>query len=84
MEIGIDITKIMPNPVKNVVSINIASSNENSIVVKIIDGQGRLISTFKRAVKKGDNNLQFDLSSFAKGLYFIEFINNRVQPGRRL
>lgn len=75
MKIGIDITKIMPNPVKDVVYINVASSNDNNVIVKIIDGQGKMINTFKRAVKKGDNNLQFDMSSFAKGLYFFEFIN---------
>jgi hypothetical protein len=75
MKIGIDITKIIPNPVKDVVNINVASSNDNSVIIKIIDEQGKLINTSKRAVKKGNNNLLFDMTSFIKGLYFIEFIN---------
>jgi uncharacterized repeat protein (TIGR01451 family) len=75
MKIGIDITKVMPNPVKDVVYINVASSNDNSVIVKIVDVQGKMINTFEKSVKKGDNNLQFNLSSFAKGLYFFEFIN---------
>jgi uncharacterized repeat protein (TIGR01451 family) len=71
---GIDITQIAPNPVKDIVTIKIASSMDNIITAKVIDAQGKLVNAFTKTITKGDNFVQVDMSLLQKGLYFFEFI----------
>ena len=60
-----------PNPVHGLLNLSISSEVNQKCIVKMIDliGKQMLLQTFELA--KGENLNTFDLTGFAKGLYFI-------------
>jgi hypothetical protein len=72
---------IYPNPAKQIVNVSIPSiSGKEQVVVSIIDMTGKVVSTTTIV----GNNTQLDLSSFNKGLYFINLNINGVSVTKKL
>jgi hypothetical protein len=70
--------KIYPNPVKNMVTIEIPRSGESTLSVFNISGQELL----KQQTASG--KVQLDLSGFAKGVYTIRLLNNDEVEVRKI
>ncbi|MEO8086613.1 MAG: T9SS type A sorting domain-containing protein [Bacteroidota bacterium] len=60
-----------PNPTKGVVTIWFKSELENDYTLTLKDPSGRILSQKTGESVKGENQVDMDMSGFAKGIYFI-------------
>ena len=65
------ISQPYPNPVSEVVHIDLLLSDITSFAWSVMDSQGRLISSKTIAGKAGDNTITINTSELSTGLYFI-------------
>lgn len=71
--------QVYPNPTNGLVNFDLNFSTSNTVVINVIDATGKVI--FKKQLKNVlDKNLQFDMSSYAPGIYHatIQFDNGLV------
>jgi hypothetical protein len=66
---------IYPNPVGDVLNVNITNANENSTNANLFDSDGRLLLAKK--LMSGTNLI--DMKKFPGGLYLLELNNNGVK-----
>lgn len=64
--------EVFPNPSSGAVNLNYDALNEGLVNVRLFDIVGKSVADFTMAVNKGKNFLNFDISSFEKGIYIIE------------
>jgi len=62
---------VYPNPVTNVLNINISNSQDNSTRAKLFDANGRLI--YSNNMISGTNTI--NTASLPKGIYLLQLIN---------
>ncbi|REK07624.1 MAG: T9SS C-terminal target domain-containing protein [Bacteroidetes bacterium] len=62
---------VSPNPTRDHVQVTLFSYTDKSAQVSIKDLTGRTIIREELKLHKGQSNLQYDLSGFAKGVYMI-------------
>jgi hypothetical protein len=76
-----DVFSLWPNPVHEMVFINIASSNESRAVIKLFDSKGALIKIQKENILQGSNQLTVDLRALPSGVYslFVNWNNERAR-----
>tara|TARA_R110002072_G_scaffold158863_3_gene309928 strand:- start:929 stop:3469 length:2541 start_codon:yes stop_codon:yes gene_type:complete len=72
--------KVYPNPTNNIVTIELITPSNEAIEYKIIDMGGRMVrqANFKGRLKK------LDLSSFPKGIYFIQLQSKNTNSTTKL
>ncbi len=76
---------IYPNPASDVVTIDITSSDKiNSNSYRIFDVIGNVISSKDLGTISGKYVEKLDISSFAKGIYFIETTLNGVKSTKKI
>ncbi len=69
-----------PNPTSGALSIIYNSQEESSCLISFSDMAGRLVLHSEGKVNKGVNLRDFDLSSMAKGIYFLEIrLRNKIE-----
>ena len=73
---SIYLNSISPNPVTSFAAVKLSSIADGKVTYRIVNFLGKLISTNIINVKKGETLVPIDLSSFANGIYLIEFINS--------
>ena len=66
-----DVFKLWPNPVREVVFINIVTVSESQAVIKVFDSKGALVKVQKATVSQGSNLISVDMKSVAKGVYSL-------------
>jgi trimeric autotransporter adhesin len=78
--------KIQPNPANNRITVTIESENASPALIKIFDSKGALVKTQQASLAAGNNQLNIDLSQFAKGIYHIsaEWDNGQVKRTAQL
>ncbi|HEU5167729.1 MAG TPA: T9SS type A sorting domain-containing protein [Chitinophagaceae bacterium] len=74
-----DIFKLWPNPVRDVVFINIVTGSESKAVIKVFDSRGALVKEQRATVLQGSNQLSIDMRSMAKGVYSLTAYWNNGQ-----
>jgi hypothetical protein len=62
---------IWPNPVQDVILINLISAARSQAIVKLFDSKGALIKTQKTMLLQGSNQFNIDIGSLAQGPYFL-------------
>lgn len=67
---------IYPNPVKDVLHIELYASQAQNNTIKVIDMSGRLVKQLQVSSVSGVNNLELNLTDVASGLYSIEVYAN--------
>ena len=68
---------IYPNPVSNILSCKYETKNEEETVeVKLIQADGKEVFHKYVNASPGENTWQFDLGSYADGMYFLELVAN--------
>jgi ribosomal protein L31 len=62
--------KMYPNPVSDVLNIDVPSSNSNTLEIYAIDGK----KVYTKSVN-GTNTTQVDVSKFSKGMYILKLLS---------
>jgi len=65
---------IYPNPVEHEINVQIKSSKNQLIKLKIIDSKGRVESKQERFVNKGINDMLIPVLSIGNGIYYLEIV----------
>ncbi len=76
VDIPYDFNKIIisPNPVQNVLNININLENEKSYEFEIFNVLGVRVNKFgSKQLRKGSNAITFDVSKLKKGIYILKY-----------
>ena len=73
-----DVLKVYPNPVSDILNVSIVSPDAEENTISIYNHSGKLIRTFDMNLTSGSWNFNIDVSKYAKGLYSIEYRNNRT------
>jgi hypothetical protein len=74
-----DAFRLWPNPVDDVVFINIVSSNASQAVINLFDSKGALVKLQRVAVIQGSNQVSVDMKSMAAGMYSLSVYWNNGQ-----
>jgi Right handed beta helix region/Secretion system C-terminal sorting domain len=76
---------IYPNPVDDILNINIAASNSGAVEIRLTDIYGRVLQTLQAPKNQIINQLNLDTSSLSSGLYLIQvFENNQLTFTERI
>jgi PQQ-dependent dehydrogenase (s-GDH family) len=74
---------LYPNPANDKTSLSIASNNDETAQVRIIDNTGRVVNQRFLNIVKGKNNFELNISNLSTGLYYIEVngktINQKIK-----
>ncbi len=62
---------VHPNPVKELLHINYNSKKEEDVVCKIYSSEGREIKQLIIHLGKDNNDINIDVASLSKGIYFV-------------
>ena len=66
-----DSWKFWPNPVVEILWINISTSQESNAKIKIVDDKGSLVNSQQNKLHSGNNLLKVDMKRMAAGTYLI-------------
>ena len=66
------VVKMYPNPTEGVVNLNIVSVESSDVSYQVIDMRGSVLYTNKAVSLSGNFNDVIDLSTYAKGVYFVK------------
>ena len=66
-----DVVKSWPNPVHDILFMNIISGNQSHAAIKLFGSKGALVKTERAILVRGDNRLVLDISSLVNGVYFL-------------
>ncbi len=70
---GENFVTIVPNPVHDVMNINVSTSNNEKIALEVYDISGRLMKKINTSVEKGNNILKIsDFQNWNRGMYSIK------------
>ena len=70
---------IGPNPVRDILFINIVTGNQSQAVMKVFDSKGALVKTQREKVLQGSNLLSLDMTALANGVYSLSVDWNNGQ-----
>ena len=76
-----DAFSLWPNPVNDVVFINIVTNIESKVSIRIFDGKGALMKIQNENILSGSNQLNINMNSLAKGVYtlYAEWNNGQMK-----
>jgi hypothetical protein len=69
---------IYPNPVSNILNLQINSAEVQSTQIKITDMAGRIYFTSFIQLHSGQQTYKIDLSNFAAGTYSIQLLSEKI------
>ena len=69
---------IYPNPSTGVIHISGIDQNDNSLIIKLLDANGRLVKIMDRT------KTDYDLSQIEKGIYYVSFTSDSDQKTIKL
>ncbi|MBP1645083.1 MAG: aggregation factor core protein MAFp3, isoform [Bacteroidetes bacterium] len=72
---------LYPNPTSGLFNINIEGINSD-VMIFVCDAQGRIVNS--KSFNTNNNIINFDLSSYPKGVYFIKVITNKSTLSQKL
>jgi hypothetical protein len=66
-----DVFSVWPNPLHEMIFLNITTSNESQATVKIFDSRGALVKMQKSTVLAGSNQFRIDTRTLPNGVYSL-------------
>jgi hypothetical protein len=79
-----DIFRVWPNPVSDILYINIVASSESTAMIKIFDSKGSLVKIRNATVLQGSNQLSIGMQSLASGVYSLSVSWNNGQSKKTM
>lgn len=76
--------EISPIPAKDKVRVNISGMESSELAIELIDLQGRKIAAWSHETASGALSTQVDVSSFARGVYYLRFTSDSGSSTRKL
>jgi hypothetical protein len=73
---GLNDFSLFPNPANDIVNVAFNGSFEGAAQVSLIDAQGRVVSSNLINNAKGKQNVAFNVSNLASGVYHVQIIAN--------
>ncbi len=70
----LELVSVYPNPVAETLNLSVASPKADKVTFMVSDLAGKVIMTKLTSVNNGDNNIQLNVSSLAKGTYTIKAV----------
>ncbi len=70
---------IYPNPVQNILSVQLTTTTEGSAQIALMDITGKIVITKKQNLLKGLNEVSLDVSKLSAGMYLIQYTNAEQQ-----
>jgi Secretion system C-terminal sorting domain len=74
-----DAFKLWPNPVDDLLYINMTAAAGGEVIIKLFDGKGALVSLQRAVLLQGNNLLSVDVRGLAAGVYYAAVIYNNKQ-----
>jgi len=71
-----EIISVYPNPVKNILHVDVSDYDELLANIQIFDVSARLVFSSKFSNKLGENTFNIDVSNLENGVYQIKIIND--------
>jgi hypothetical protein len=68
--------EVMPNPVTTTLSIHVQVPEQTKVLIKLYDGEGRLIKKLDEEIISSSLNYSYDISMYSSGLYYLELVTN--------
>ncbi len=68
---------LSPNPSNGLIRVEFYSDMSENVPVNVYDITGRVLFTEKKFANKGWNMFEFNFSSFASGMYYMQIANDR-------
>lgn len=65
---------VYPNPTQGIIHVDMNALTNGKAVIRVFDMPGRLAINSQMNVLKGENTTEINISSFARGIYFLEYI----------
>lgn len=75
---------IFPNPTKNHTTISFESVSNEMVNITIVNVDGKVVYTNKKAVNNGINQFEVNTSEFAKGMYTVKIEQGQSMAVRKL
>ena len=75
---------LYPNPASNEVSVKFETRDANNLSVQIIAADGKVMYNFTADTFNGVFNNTIDVSSYAKGIYFLRMNSNEGFATKKL
>ena len=64
--------RVFPNPVRDQLQLQVQSSESSSIIVSLVDANGRMVQQFERKLLPGNNDLLYKFNyQLQSGVYFL-------------
>jgi|GEM_PF-5089254 len=67
-----------PVPTQDIVNISISSNIQQTANAMVIDMAGRIVLQSNRNIEEGNNQIPFDISELASGVYFVSIRSNTI------
>ncbi len=71
-----ELSSIYPNPVSDVLNLNINSLESQDLTIRILDITGRVLNLQKVNAETGDNLVKITTNQLNNGMYFVEINSN--------
>jgi Secretion system C-terminal sorting domain len=69
---GVVVASTYPNPVQDILLVNVEAGEEAEILFQIFDLQGRIVAQQNALVTDGSNQVQMDMGRLASGVYLLK------------
>ena len=71
----ISITQLFPNPVKDILKLEIYADKKQPLISRVFDISGKQLAVKSINLDKGQNNTSVSFTNFERGIYIISFEN---------
>jgi hypothetical protein len=75
---------LLPNPARDKVTVLFSADNNRNYAIELTDVAGKILLNRKGLSSKGENNNTLDVSNYAKGMYFINLIDENGKQSLKL
>ncbi len=75
---------VSPNPTTGQINLNLPISQADFSTIRVFSALGKLIKVEKIKNSNSITNMEMDLTTFDKGLYFIEYTTNNIATTKKV
>jgi len=76
--------KVAPNPTTGETKLTINAITDGTVILKIRDNSGRVVMHNAVQLRKGINNVNFNIGHLSRGLYFLNVSGEGISENIKL